>query len=206
MGKSEAVIRVLGFGDSLTAGTPGYDPLDHSGDEKSQYGYWLVRVASKERGLHIDFDNQGEPGELVRHMLPRLKKAMNVGSYRAVIILGGSNDIGWGGDSRTICTYVKSLWEHALDRGSRVVGCTVPPIGFEYPGLQETQARLNEMIRTSGKEYDGLVVVDLFNSLSDEQGLLAPEFDSGDGLHLSVEGYKRMGESIWQSGVKVLLE
>ncbi len=144
MARSEAVVRVLGFGDSLTAGTPGYDPFDLSGDEKSQYGYWLARQANQEDGIDIDFDNQGVPGELARHMLPRLRKAMNLRSYDIVIILAGSNDVGWGSDSETICSHVKSLWEHALDRGSRVIACTIPPVGFAYPGVQETQARLNE--------------------------------------------------------------
>ncbi len=57
----------------------------------------------------------------------------------------------------------------------------------------------------SGKDYNNLLVVDLFNNLSDEKGLLVAEFDSGDGLHLSIEGYRRMGEAIWRSGLRVLL-
>jgi lysophospholipase L1-like esterase len=205
LARSEALVRVLGFGDSLTAGTPGYDPFDLSGDERSQYGYWLVRKAKQEDGIDMDFDNQGVPGELARHMLPRLRKTMNQRSYDVAIILAGSNDVGWGSDSKTVWSYVKSLWEHALDRGSHVVGCTIPPVGFLYPGLQETQTSLNEMICASAKDYDNLMVVDLFVSLSDEKGILVPQFNSGDALHLSIEGYRRMGEVIWQGALGPLL-
>jgi lysophospholipase L1-like esterase len=138
-------------------------------------------------------------------MLPRLRKVINQRSYDVVVILAGSNDVGWGSDSETICSQVKSLWEHALDRGSRVIACTIPPVGFVYPGVQETQARLNETIRMSGKDYNNLLVVDLFDDLSDEQGLLVAEFDSGDDLHMSIEGYRRMGETIWRSGLQAFL-
>ena len=205
MPRSETAISILGFGDSLTAGTPGYDPLDQSGDERSQYGHWLTLLGKRERGLTIEYDNQGVPGELAQHMLPRLRKIMNQRCYSIVIILAGSNDLGWGRDARAVYGHVSVLWEHALDKGSEVVACTVPPVGFAYPGLHETQSRFNEMILGAAAMYKNLIVADLFGGLSNEDGLLIPEFDSGDGLHLNTEGYRCMGELIWLRALRPLL-
>jgi len=201
----KATVRVLGFGDSLTAGTPGYDPLSQWGDQKSQYGHWIVDLSEKERGMTIEFDNQGEPGELAQDMLPRLRRIMNQHGYSVVIILAGSNDIGWGHDAKTVYAHVSILWEHALDKGPDVIACTVPPVGFPYPGLQDTQSRFNEMVLGAASTHRNLVVVDLFDGLSNEQGLLIPGFDSGDGLHLNIDGYKRIGELIWHRALAPLL-
>jgi len=201
----ESAVRVLGFGDSLTAGTPGYDRLSDWGDHKSQYGYWIVELSEKERGITVEFDNQGVPGDLAQHMLPRLRRIMNQRGYNVVIILAGSNDIGWGQDAKTVYGHVSLLWKHALDKGPKVVACTVPPVGFPYPGLQETQSRFNEMVLGASNTHRDLAVVDLFEGLSNEDGLLIPEFDSGDGLHLNIDGYKRIGELIWHRALTPLL-
>jgi lysophospholipase L1-like esterase len=90
-----SAITILGFGDSLTAGTPGYDP-DFGGDERSQYGFWLLESSKSEGHHHVSFVNQGVPGELAQLMQGRLERLLQQKRYDAVIILGGSNDIGWG--------------------------------------------------------------------------------------------------------------
>lgn len=197
---------MLGFGDSLTAGTPGYDPTTGYGNQQSQYGYWLVRRAREERQLALRFDNQGVPGELARHMLQRLHSILDRTDYAVVIILGGSNDLGWGDEPDRVFSYLSDLWQRALDTGSGVIACTIPPIGMPYPPLQEAQIRLNEMITEGLRGRDSELVVDLFAALSDERGLLRPEFDSGDGLHLSEYGYRQMGERIWADGARRMLD
>jgi lysophospholipase L1-like esterase len=58
---------------------------------------------------------------------------------------------------------------------------------------------LNGLILRAPKNIEGLIVVDLFPVLADSDNLLLPTFDSGDGLHLSIQGYRQMGETIWKS-------
>ncbi|MGY5862819.1 MAG: GDSL-type esterase/lipase family protein [Candidatus Thorarchaeota archaeon] len=194
----ESVITILGFGDSLTAGTPGYDP-DFGGDERSQYGFWLLASGKSEGQHRITFANQGVPGELAQLMHGRLEQLLQRERYDAVIVLGGSNDIGWGYPVHAIFNTLTNLWSLVCDSGARVVACTVPPIGSVFPDIQVKQGELNSLILNAPKEIEELVIVDLFSVLADSDNLLLPAFDSGDGLHLSIQGYRQMGETIWRS-------
>ncbi len=194
----EPSITILGFGDSLTAGTPGYDP-DFGGDERSQYGFWLLESGRSEGHHRISFVNQGAPGELAQLMPGRLERLLQQKKYDTVIILGGSNDIGWGYPVHAIFKTLTNLWSLASDSGARVVACTVPPIGSVFPDIQVKQGELNGLILGAPKAIEGLVVVDLFSVLTDSDNLLLPTFNSGDGLHLSIQGYRQMGETIWKS-------
>ncbi|MHA1588736.1 MAG: SGNH/GDSL hydrolase family protein [Candidatus Thorarchaeota archaeon] len=190
--------EILGFGDSLTAGTPGYDP-DFGGDERSQYGFWLLESSRSEGFQDISFVNQGAPGELAHLMHGRLERLLQQKQYDTVIILGGSNDIGWGYPVHAIFKTLTNLWSLAADKGSRVVTCTVPPIGSVFPDIQKKQGELNSLILKAPKDIEGIIAVDLFSVLADSDNLLLPTFDSGDGLHLSIQGYRQMGEAIWKS-------
>jgi lysophospholipase L1-like esterase len=194
----ETAITILGFGDSLTAGTPGYDP-GYGGDERSQYGFWLLELNKSEEHHPVSFVNQGVPGELAQHMYGRLEQLLQQERYDVVIILGGSNDIGWGYPVHTIFKILTTLWSLARGNGARVVACTVPPIGSVFQDIQVKQGELNGLILRAPKDIEGLVVVDLFSVLADSNNLLLPTFNSGDGLHLSVQGYRQMGEIIWKS-------
>ena len=193
-----STIEILGFGDSLTAGTPGYDP-DFGGDERSHYGFWLLESSKSEGHHHISFVNQGAPGELAQFMHGRLERLLQQKRYDTVIILGGSNDIGWGYPVHAIFNTLTNLWSLATDKGARVVTCTVPPIGSIFPEIQEKQGELNGLILRAPKDIEGIIAVDLFSALADSNNLLFPPFDSGDGLHLSIQGYRQMGETIWKS-------
>ena len=194
----EPSITILGFGDSLTAGTPGYDP-DFGGDERSQYGFWLLESGRSEGHHRISFVNQGAPGELAQLMPGRLERLLQQKHYNTVIILGGSNDIGWGYPVHAIFKTLTNLWSLASDSGARVVACTVPPIGSVFPDIQVKQGELNGLILRAPNDIKGLIVVDLFSVLADSDNLLLSAFNSGDGLHLSIQGYRQMGETIWKS-------
>ena len=191
-------ITILGVGNSLTAGTPGYDP-NFGGDERSQYGFWLLESSKSEGHCSVSFVNQGVPGELAQLMHSRLERLLQQKRYDAVIILGGSNDIGWGYPVHAIFKTLTALWSLARDNEARIVACTVPPIGSVFPDIQVKQRELNGLILKAPKDIEGLIVVDLFSVLTDSNDLLLPTFDSGDGLHLSIQGYRQMGETIWKS-------
>lgn len=199
-------ISILGFGDSLTAGYPGYDPSYRMGNEKSQYSYWLTESAKQEGWSNIDFDNKGVPGELAKYMYSRLVTLLGKKDYDIIIILGGTNDIGWGMDPHHIFENLRRLWLTVKESGAQVVACTVPPIGSVYLPVQKGQETLNQKILKVTSSNEEILRIDLFNALADEEGLLKPDYDAGDGVHFSVEGYKRMGEFIWTEGISSLLE
>lgn len=187
-------MKVLCFGDSLTAGTPGFEP-GYGGDVRSQYGFWMVEEAKKTGYHELEFTNRGVPGELASMMFSRFRRTLSEDEYDIAVIMGGSNDIGWGNEPVTIHASLNRLWQLSIDNSIIVIACTIPPIGSEYPSIQKSQQQLNILINQSGN--DDINVVDVFSALADNNRLLLPVYDCGDGLHLSVEGYKKMGESIW---------
>ncbi len=197
-------IKILCFGDSLTSGFPGYDPEFGGGDVRSQYGYWLVQEAKREYVKNIVFDNKGIPGELATRMHPRLKHEFSNHDYHMVILLGGSNDLGWGVSVDEIFASLERMWGFILSKGSKLIACTVPPVAANMKPFQKRAMELNERIVNAQYSVD-MRVVDLFHALANEDGILIPAYDVGDGVHLSVEGYRKMGATIWHEGVKGLL-
>jgi lysophospholipase L1-like esterase len=199
-------LHILGFGDSLTAGTPGFEPSLNWGDVEYQYGFWLVKEATNAGFPQPTFDNRGIPGELAQTMLPRLTAILGKTKFDVVIILGGSNDIGWGREVAEIFTDLKSLWNEAVNQECQVIACTVPPIRARFPPIQGAQTELNRLIREQVLKTDSIFVVDTFQELSDSKGLLRSKYDSGDGLHLNKLGYRTMGEVIWRKALYEILQ
>lgn len=196
--------HVLCFGDSLTAGTPGYEP-GYGGDIQSQYGFWLAE-ASREYGVSgFRFTNAGIPGELASAMGGRLQKRLSSATYDAVVILAGTNDIGWGISPREVSGTLSRLWSMSIAMDLETIACTIPPIGIQYPPVQAAELELNDAIKKAAGSHRLLHIVDVFSALSTGKNLLHPAFDSGDGLHLSVDGYRRMGEVIWIRALKELV-
>ncbi|MEM4735784.1 MAG: SGNH/GDSL hydrolase family protein, partial [Candidatus Thorarchaeota archaeon] len=132
---------VLGFGDSLTAGTPGYDP-EYGGDVRYQYGHWLAELARTDEH-EVEFVNRGVPGDLAATMPSRLENEMTRGRYDCVIILAGTNDLGWGALPEEVLRRLSVLWDIVAAHDVPLVTCTLPPVGFLDPGLQDHRARVN---------------------------------------------------------------
>ncbi len=196
--------HVLCFGDSLTAGTPGYEP-GYGGDVRFQYGFWLAEESRKCGMTGFRFTNAGIPGELASTMHNRFQKHLSSGTYNAVIILAGTNDIGWGIAPQEAFATLSRLWSMSVEGDLETIACTVPPVGMPYPPIQAAEFELNHAILKAGGSHRRLHVVDVFSALSTDKRLLLPAYDSGDGLHLSVEGYRRMGETIWNRALKELV-
>lgn len=192
-------MKVLCFGDSLTAGTPGFEP-GYGGDVRSQYGFWMVEEAKKANYHELEFTNRGVPGELASMMFSRFRRTLSEDEYEVAIIIGGSNDVGWGNEPVTIHASLNRLWQLSIENSITVIACTIPPIGSEYPTIQRAQQNLNELIKQS-KSKD-IHIVDVFSALADKDRLLLSVYDSGDGLHLSVEGYRKLGETIWKEALR----
>ena len=84
---------VVGLGDSITAGNPGWDPdparrpfEDPGDDETSQYLYWAARA-----NPGMEFRNHGVGGERTDEIRARLETAV-VGAD-VIVVQGGINDI-----------------------------------------------------------------------------------------------------------------
>lgn len=195
---------ILCFGDSLTAGSPGYDPA-FGGNRHFQYGHWMLERAHAQGWKNLRFQNHGMPGDLASLMARRLERVLNLYRFDASVILAGTNDLGMGSSVLFVFESLQELWNLCISRDLPVVSCTIPPIGSVYPPLQRAQEQLNTLVRDYCKEHNRMICVDLFAELATPDGLLYTSYDSGDGLHLSMDGYRKIGEAVWEKGIRVIL-
>jgi acyl-CoA thioesterase I len=198
---------VVAFGDSLTVG---YQSLtqDEEIPQPVPYTTFLSKkvkelLDKRRAGFGVDFLNRGVVGELTDDMVDRFGRDVLGPRPDAVIILGGSNDLGWGMEPPSIAENLTGMYDEALKNGIRPVACTVPSVRGYDEGIQP-RLQLNGLI----KRYTGalgVVCVDLFTATADSAGRLREEY-SNDGLHLSPLGYEAMAEVIFSDAVRGMIE
>lgn len=176
---------VVALGDSLTAG--------HVAGEGWYPTYAPYTSVLEERlGSSVSFLNAGVDGDLVGGMLSRLERDVLRHRPTMVVVLGGTNDLGWGRPPRRIAADLASLWDRLRWNEVDVVAATLPP-ALGDPGSIPPRLELNRLI-SEGTQERGLGLVDLFSALGRDGELL--QRWSSDGLHLNEDGYRRMGELI----------
>jgi lysophospholipase L1-like esterase len=131
---------------------------------------------------------------------------------KAVIILEGVNDLGvLTRDAPASPEAHRALVEHMIgalaqvakrahERGIKVMGATIMPYGasgYYHPDAanEADRAAVNAWIRTPG-HVDAVVDFDALMRDPAHPTRLKKQFDSGDGLHPSPEGYRFMGRAI----------
>ena len=198
---------VVAFGDSLTVGYQ--SPTENEKfPQLVPYTTFLSKkveelLGKRRAGFRIEFLNRGVVGELTDDMVDRFGRDVLGPRADAVIILGGSNDLGWGMEPPSIAENLAGMYDEALKNGIRPVACTVPSVRG-YDECIRPRLQLNGLI----KRYSGalnVLCVDLFTATADSAGELREEF-SNDGLHLSPLGYEAMAEVIFLDAVRGLIE
>ena len=215
----------LCLGDSLTAGYPGYDPAPDGiskgyGNYNSQYEFWLKKLCIEyieAKGRKIDeetnndllFVNKGIPGELTSNFLQRIN--YDLLSYKPKpnysIIVGGTNDLGWGIPNEKIFENIKKLHEISREFNILSIGGTIPPIRMEQSNraYNKRKITLNKLLRNYFND-NKIPFADLYIGMINEEGNLKKECAYIDGLHFSVEGYKQMGTTIFKDAIKAIIE
>jgi len=192
----------VAFGDSLTVGyqsptaaEPSPEPAPYTRFLEAQVRRLLHGTAAETRA---EFLNRGVNGELTGEMALRFDRDALERAPDVVIILGGSNDIGWGVEPPSIARNLSGMYKQALKHGIRPVSCTIPSIlGFDE-GIPP-RLELNQLIRITSEAL-GVTCVDLFRATSDSEGRLLSEY-SNDGLHLNSAGYEAMAGAIFSGAV-----
>jgi lysophospholipase L1-like esterase len=188
-------VTIVAMGDSTTAGTPGWKsrveaPPKGSGDETSQYAYWLMRS-------HPTWDivNQGVNGERSDHILGRFERDVIAVKPAAVVIIAGVNDVYQGRTTRYVITQLEAMYARARASNIPVVAGSIIPYNSATPEQNARMHEINTWIRNTAAADPAVEFVDTRAAAasSDNPDRL---FESPDGLHPSANGYRRMAEAI----------
>jgi lysophospholipase L1-like esterase len=178
---------VAALGDSITAGSPLWDPGAQSGDPTSQYEYW---ASLKDPSL--EFRNCGVYGERTDEIASRLERCAE--GADVLIVQGGINDIAQGRSVGTAAENLRRMVLAGKARGLRVAVVELLPWNNGFPQADPEIRRLNELIHRLADAED-VPVLRFYGTLEDDErpGRMRERW-TDDGDHPSVEGYRRLGE------------
>ncbi|MCG7348360.1 SGNH/GDSL hydrolase family protein [Sphingomonas sp. ACRSK] len=205
---------IVAIGDSIT---------DGYGVEPERNTRWTdvfaQRLRSEARTRGIGLVNAGIGGNRILldglgpNLMARFDRDVIARSgVRWAIVLEGINDLGTlTRDApatpeqhralvRQITAAYRQLAERAHAHGIKLIGGTVMPFGgnsyyHPAPELEAARQEINRFIRTSGT-FDAVIDFDTVMRDPAQPDRLAPALDSGDHLHPSEAGYRKMGEAV----------
>lgn len=192
---------IICFGDSLTAGYQS-PTRDNPTGRETPYGQFLQSHV----GDGVQVRISGICGELTGEMVLRFSRDVLAHQPGYVLILGGTNDLGWNASPAEIMGNLATMYEQTLAIGGVPIPVTVPSIRVEdASGSQEGQewvaehlarrSQLNKLIQDYARSK-GIACVDLFTVTAEpESGQLAAIY-SNDGIHLTTVGYRLFAEQV----------
>jgi lysophospholipase L1-like esterase len=195
--------HIVCFGDSLTAGFQS-PAVDNPLGTETPYGRFLQELT----GPSVRVSVSGICGELTGEMAMRFRSAVLVHQPTYVVILGGTNDLGWNAIPADIMRNLLKMYELAAAAGIKPVPVTVPSIRAGDDLCSEEGRRwfaehldrrhqLNELILRYA-ESKRLAAFDLFAAtVEPETQQLAARY-SNDGLHLTTAGYRLVAERLYR--------
>ncbi len=195
--------RILCFGDSLTAGYRIPTPTDPQTGE-TPYGHVLQEYLGEQGHVEIS----GICGELTGEMVLRFRAAVLERRPQTVIILGGTNDLGWNAAPAEIMRNLLKMYELARAASIIPVPVTVPSIRVEVgtdhsdgaswlAGHLQRRQQLNRLIADYA-ESQRVPYFDLFSATAEPDSLMLAEPYSNDGLHFTAAGYRLFGRLLYQ--------
>jgi lysophospholipase L1-like esterase len=207
-------LALVALGDSITdghgAGVNANERWTDYLSRRLQEGKKTRDIAVVNEGIggnHLLTDGLG-PNALARFDRDVLAPA----GVRYVLVLEGVNDLGGlardGGatpqEHRELVEAMEGAYSQIIARGHahglKVIGGTITPfVGSDYyhpdAASEGDRQRVNEWIRVPG-HFDAVVDFDKLIAVPLHREKLAREFDSGDHLHPSPNGYEAMADGI----------
>jgi lysophospholipase L1-like esterase len=189
-------VLVAALGDSITAGSPLWDPdpgvreqIGPALDERSQFEFW-----ASEEDPALEFRNCGVFGERTDEIAQRLSECAE--GTDALIVQGGINDIAQGVEPGIAAGNLESMVRTGQDLGIPVALAEVLPWNNGHPEADEPIERLNALIGRIGEAED-IPVLPFHDAREDPRrpGLMRDDL-TDDGNHPSVEGYRLLGEAV----------
>jgi lysophospholipase L1-like esterase len=195
--------HIICFGDSLTAGFQS-PTADNPQGEETPYGRFLQELT----GPAVQVSISGVCGELTGEMAMRFRSAVLAYRPTYVVILGGTNDLGWNAAPSDIMRNLLKMYEQALAGEIKPVPVTVPSIrvgddlshGEGRRWLAEHLDRRHQLNRLILRyaESKGMAAFDLFSATAEPETQQLEARYSNDGLHLTTAGYRLMAERLYR--------
>jgi len=209
----KAPTTVVALGDSLT---------DGNGSTPGANTRWPDALAARLAGRGVGVLNAGISGGRLlkdgmgRAALERVERdVLAQPGVRAMVVLLGTNDIGWPGGAfapqepavraEEIIQGFRELIEMAHAHNVRIMGATIAPnehaldgtplVGHHSPEKDKVRQRVNQWIRESGA-FDAVVDFDALLRDPARPIRMNAAMDSGDHLHPGDAGYKAMAAAI----------
>ena len=202
-GDTKTMASIICFGDSLTAGFQS-PTAEYPAGQETPYGLFLQEWL----GPAIEVRISGICGELTSEMTMRYRQDVLQHHPAHVVILGGTNDLGWNAGPEDIMRNLIKMYELARASGITPVPVTVPSIRVDVSGAGPEAELWREQHVARRRRLNGLIsdyaasksltYVDLFTATADpETGQLAPCY-SNDGLHLTTAGYRLLASLLYE--------
>jgi lysophospholipase L1-like esterase len=185
---------VVTVGDSITAGTPLWDPdpsvrqrIGPDADPRHQWQHWAA-LANPE----LRFRNCGVNRERTDQIAARVERCL--GSAKLLVVQGGINDLAQGRSIDHAERGLRTMVRTGLDAGATVLIAEVLPWNAGYPQYDRPIRQLNGRIAAMAREYGG-DVLPFYGALEDpaRPGRMRASYTQ-DGSHPSLAGHRRLGE------------
>ncbi|WP_354700343.1 lipase [Paraconexibacter sp. AEG42_29] len=189
-------VAVAALGDSITAGTPLYDPdpdvrkqIGDDLDERSQWEYWFTAAHPR-----YEIRNCGVNGERTDEIARRLQTC--AAGAKVLVVQGGINDIAQGRSVEDAARNLRVMYAAGKKLGLDVYGVEVLPWNNGYPQAAPLVTRLNTLLRAAAKA-EGVTVFPWYAALEDPEnrGRMRAELTI-EGNHPTVAGYKKLAEAM----------
>jgi lysophospholipase L1-like esterase len=186
---------VAALGDSITAGSPGWDPDPavrggiQDPDPESSWEHWASLADPR-----LEFRNCGVYGERTDEIATRLDGC--AGGAAALIVQGGINDIAQGRAVKPAAENLRAMVRRGLAAGLDVALADVLPWNNGWPRAEAPIRELNELVRAVAVE-EGIPLLGFYDTLEgpEQPGRMLAEWTS-DGDHPSAAGYRLLGELV----------
>jgi lysophospholipase L1-like esterase len=198
-----APIRILAFGDSVTAGWTSF-----SSGPTSPFAPHLENALQAAGFQHVQVQASGEAGLAASHALPKLKRALSHKKFDVCLIYLGANDLlgemARGGAPSIHA--VNGVLEHlsSLHATCRHSGALTIALGFlKHPliaSLDGGSAVLKQINARIEEEADADAFIDGLPLLSAS----ISDLWSSDRVHCTAHGYETLGENLSTPLVRIL--
>lgn len=137
-------------------------------------------------------------GDTIRNMSQRLPDYDYTDRASAIVIWGGINDFARGRSAHDILAdYTKLLAQ--MPEYKRIIVLGIPPTAKRSAGQNFSNVDLRNFNQALANICKiNCEFIDLFPLLTGTNGELAPEFDAGDGLHLTGKAHQLVAQLIEQ--------